>query len=100
MVSHYRIERSSKMIVEKRKEVLKTKGKLDCEVCSFNFLDGYGSISLDFCEVHHLIPLSQLTEKHKTRLVDLAIMCSNCHRMLHQCQPCLTIDELKNQLRG
>jgi len=99
LVTHHRIERSSKMVAAKRKAVLAVRGALACEVCRFDFLQFYGPVGLDYCEVHHLTPLADLTQKQTTRLEDLAIVCSNCHRMLHRGRPCFTIHELKQQLR-
>lgn len=99
LVTHRRIERSMKLVASKRRAVLKATGVLACEVCSFDFLQFYGPIGLEFCEVHHLRPLADLTEKQTTTLSDLAVVCSNCHRMLHRGRPCFTLDELKNQIR-
>jgi hypothetical protein len=35
----------------------------------------------------------------KTRLADLALLCANCHRMIHARRPWLTLDELRGLLR-
>ena len=99
LVTHRRIERSLKLVASKRRAVLKATGGLACEICSFDFLQFYGPIGLEFCEVHHLKPLAELTGKHTTTLADLAVVCSNCHRMLHRGRPCFTPDELKKQIR-
>jgi 5-methylcytosine-specific restriction protein A len=34
----------------------------------------------------------------KTRLIDLALVCANCHRMLHRSRPWPTIAELRTEL--
>ena len=94
LVHHLVRERDRSLIETKKRTVLKALGRLECEVCSFNFEDVYGVRGRDFCEVHHLIPLSDLDTETETRLEDLAILCSNCHRMIHQ-QPWITIEELK-----
>jgi predicted HNH restriction endonuclease len=44
----------------------------------------YGSLGSGFSEVHHLRPLSQRKSNEPTRLEELSIVCSNCHRMLHR----------------
>lgn len=50
-------------------------------------------------EVHHLIPLSELTEERPTKLADLCLLCANCHRMIHRSDPMLTLAQLRLQLR-
>lgn len=57
-------------------------GRLKCECCTFDFLTVYGQIGLNFIECHHKIQIS--TGKRITRIQDLALVCSNCHRMLHR----------------
>jgi hypothetical protein len=53
-----------------------------------------------FIECHHLVPLHELRGLRKTRLEDLALVCSNCHRMLHRQRPCLTVNELRRLRKG
>ena len=49
-------------------------------------------------ECHHIKPLHTLAEAQTTRLEDLALLCSNCHRMVHARRPWLTVDDLKSLL--
>jgi 5-methylcytosine-specific restriction protein A len=81
---HKTRERSGILAQKKRSQVLAATGKLECEVCSFDFKSTYGDLGNEFCEVHHRTPLSQLSGETKTQLEDLAVVCSNCHRMLHR----------------
>lgn len=92
---HRTRERSGKLAKKKRSQVLATTGKLECEVCSFDFKSTYGDLGFEFCEVHHRTPLSQLSGKTKTHLKDLAVVCSNCHRMLHRMKE-MSIDGLRD----
>ncbi|WP_082179747.1 hypothetical protein [Acetobacter pasteurianus] len=39
-------------------------------------------------------PLADLTETTITKLGDLALLCANCHRMIHAQRPWLTLEEL------
>jgi len=41
------------------------------------------------------VALSSLDGEAKTRLDDLALLCSNCHRMVHVRRPWLSMAELK-----
>jgi 5-methylcytosine-specific restriction protein A len=89
--THRRRERRA---TEKKKAaVLCATGRLACEVCSFDFEKTYGERGRGFAECHHTLPLS--TGVRQTRLSDLAIVCSNCHRMIHRRSPLLSLDELR-----
>lgn len=74
-------------------------GRLYCEVCGFDFYDIYGEIGLDFLEGHHTIPVSELKDEQVTRVEDIAMVCSNCHRMLHRKRPWLNKEELKQLIQ-
>jgi hypothetical protein len=67
-----------------------TNGRLRCEVpgCGFDFEAVYGELGAGFAEVHHLRPLAQMDGPVETTLDDLAVVCANCHRMIHLCGEC------------
>lgn len=88
-------ERQSKAAKSKKQLVLKKTGKLSCEVCGFDFLVTYGKIGNGFAECHHMLPIADLVPGHRTRVDDLAIVCSNCHSMIHKSRPMLSISQLK-----
>lgn len=92
---HKEKERSRHVVTRKKREVLKATGRLCCEVCEFDFLKTYGELGRDFAECHHRLPVADLAENHPTRLRDLAIVCANCHRMLHKSRPMLSVDQLR-----
>lgn len=94
-VSHLRRERNRFVIEAKKAQALATYGRLLCEVCAFDFGAFYGELGEGFCEVHHTIPLAALDGKRVTTLAELAILCSNCHRVLHRHKPMPSISELK-----
>lgn len=76
--------------------VLAKTGSLACEVpgCSFDFAESFGKVGEGFAHVHHLRPLSQARKGAKTRLEDLAVVCPNCHAMIHRggkCRPLSTL---------
>jgi 5-methylcytosine-specific restriction protein A len=97
--THRARERNRTLIEKKKAVVLKARGRLECEVCGFDSEAKYGPIGKDFAECHHQIPLSDLKPGAKTRLVDLAIVCANCHRMIHRARPWLTIAQLQETLK-
>lgn len=80
-----------------RDSLRKNNGRLFCEVpnCGFDFVDVYGSVGEGFAEVHHKIPLSEApAEGRKIILDDLAVVCSNCHAMIHRGGECRAIEKL------
>jgi 5-methylcytosine-specific restriction endonuclease McrA len=101
---HIERERNPKIIKQKKKRILSETGKLSCEVCKFDFVSRYGDLGNEFCEVHHKNPLAKVDNETQTSLEDLAIVCANCHRMIHhsQCiQPTMmSIEQLKSILKN
>ncbi len=77
----------------------KSKSDYRCEVCGFKFEEKYGEIGRNYIAAHHLDPLKEREKASKTTLDDLALVCDNCHRMLHRKDPPLTIKELKSLLK-
>jgi predicted HNH restriction endonuclease len=88
-------ERDPKLVERKKQESI-AQNKLFCECCDFDFAKAYPTHGEGFIECHHKLPISQ--GERITKLEDLALVCSNCHRMLHKkCKgQYLTIEELKN----
>ncbi|MBR0186235.1 MAG: HNH endonuclease [Synergistaceae bacterium] len=76
------------------------KGKhLKCEVCGFDFEKAYGKLGAGYIEVHHKRPVSEgvrMTDLDN----DLAMLCSNCHRMIHRGRDhMITLEELKGIIK-
>lgn len=89
-------ERKPENIEKKKSVVIKRCGNLECEACGFVFEDKYGELGKYYAECHHVIPLSELKSEQKPRIDELAIVCANCHRMIHRKKPWLTIQQLKD----
>ena len=72
------------------------KGRLKCEVpgCGFDFETVYGALGRDYTQVHHLKPLGDRTKPSQTKLDDLAIVCANCHAMIHRGGKCRSLADL------
>ncbi len=99
LVAHLRRERNVAIVKAKKSAILKSTGKLCCEVCGFDFREVYGDLGDGFCEVHHLQPLSKSDGAVKTEQKDLAIICSNCHRIIHRVDPMPSIKKLSKYLQ-
>ena len=93
-------ERNTKIIRAKKDKYFKSNGRLDCEVCGFDFYLKYGELGKGFIECHHIKPLSELEPNSETKLSDLALVCANCHRMLQKEISTLSIDDLKSQVQN
>jgi 5-methylcytosine-specific restriction protein A len=82
------------LVAAKKDAVLAAGGKLACEACTFIFEDKYGELGKNYCEVHHRKPFA-VGHIRQTSLSDLAILCSNCHRMIHRTDPMLSVEEFR-----
>jgi 5-methylcytosine-specific restriction protein A len=98
LVAHLRRERNAAIIRAKKATVLKATGKLCCEVCGFDFYEIYGGLGEGYCEVHHLRPIGKSDGITKTELKDLAVVCSNCHRVIHRTEPMPSISKMSRCL--
>ena len=74
--------------LQKRDSALKRcaidKYGLTCQICGFNFEHFYGALGAGYIEMHHIQPLSGNKAPKTTKLQDVTIVCSNCHRVLHR----------------
>jgi len=60
---------------------------LICQACDLDFEARYGAIGKGFIEAHHLKAISTLEEGvavHYDIAADFAVLCANCHRMIHR----------------
>ncbi|HXI12315.1 MAG TPA: EVE domain-containing protein [Thermoanaerobaculia bacterium] len=99
LISHFARERNRTIVDAKKRAVLASVGNLACEICQFDFGAFYPDIGDGYCEVHHLVALSESPGAVETRLSDLAVVCSNCHRMLHRKIPFMKVEKLRTLLQ-
>jgi len=90
---HRRAERSRTLAKE-----AKNAHGTTCQVgaCGKNLVDIYGELAEGYIEAHHLTPFASL-EGRPTELDpvnDFAVVCPDCHRMLHRSAAPVTLDEL------
>lgn len=79
---HSRREREPKL----RERLLSSRrgsGRLFCEMCGAPPPSTNAALLEAHFEAHHIVPLSS-TGTRTTRLSDLALLCANCHRLLHR----------------
>jgi hypothetical protein len=75
-----------------------------CQVCGFDFAATYGLIGEHYVECHHMKPLSERPEEEQldgatTSADEVAVVCANCHRMLHRRRPALEVATLEASLQ-
>ncbi|WP_445515392.1 HNH endonuclease [Streptomyces sp. NEAU-174] len=94
---HRARERNKGLRKKKIDSVLRKGGSLACEVCGFDFEEVYGERGVGYVECHHVVPLHEAGEG-TTKLSDLALICANCHRMIHRRAPWPTPAELRTSI--
>lgn len=67
-----------KLISARRKS-----GRLCCEMCQRPSTAADAALEDATFEAHHIVPVARAMER-KTRLSDMALLCANCHRLLHR----------------
>ena len=95
LTTHQKLERQRRD--QKLREARqKQGGRLVCEVpgCGFDFEARYGELGAGFAEVHHLVPLSSCEVPSATPHHELAVVCANCHRMIHRGGECRDMNML------
>jgi len=96
---HRMKERNSKLVRLAKSTRLENDPSLRCEVCGFSFVEAYGkNLGQGFIEAHHKIPISEIKGTVELTINDLAMVCSNCHRMLHR-PPWITVEKLRNLIQ-
>ena len=79
---HKRLERNAKLVAK-----VKQLQGYRCGACGLVFAEMYPGISNNhYIECHHLVPISELKGKRVTldAAKDFAVLCANCHRMIHR----------------
>jgi 5-methylcytosine-specific restriction protein A len=95
-VSHRARERALRGAKLQQARCSSSDGRVRCQVprCNFDFEAVYGPLAKDFAHVHHLRPLAEASSPAVTRLEDLAVVCANCHAIIHlggKCRPIKTL---------
>lgn len=84
---------------------LKKKYNYTCQACNLKFDKIYGNYNknLDYVEAHHIVPKSEILKKKDLNQQlgrdekDFAILCANCHRMIHR-YGCPSLEEFKKKI--
>ena len=92
--AHKRIERNQRLA----RRVKQLKG-YTCESCGFRYESRFKNVDTDYIEAHHLTPLAELvgTKVSLDPTKDFAVLCANCHRMIHRTDCVHDIDEFRRR---
>jgi 5-methylcytosine-specific restriction protein A len=95
-VSHRSRERALRAAKLEYVRARSADGRIRCEVpgCDFDFEAVYGSVAAGFAHVHHLRPLAEAPAPTITKLEDLAVVCANCHAVIHRGGECRSMETL------
>ena len=96
-VHRYR-ERDRRLVLEAKARAIREHGRLVCAACSFDFSKRYGEVGIDIIDVHHEKPVYTMKPGEKTKVTDLVLLCSNCHRVVHSKRAWLSIEQVKAAL--
>lgn len=88
-------ERKASLVRKCKSLALKRDGFLRCEVCRMVFAEVYGGMGKQFIECHHTRPIEKMQPGEETRIRDFALVCSNCHRILHLGGSLMTVQRLR-----
>ena len=93
---HLRAEGRNSTIAKRAKQIQGSR----CQVCLRDFPEEHGELGNACTEAHHLTPFKEMDSRPRQLdpAKDFAIVCSNCHRMLHSKTPPLSIAALAEQL--
>lgn len=70
-----------------------------CMTCNFNYDNKYGpELAGGYIELHHTKPISETEGERITKLEDVIVVCSNCHRIIHRQNKLLDWKELRERL--
>lgn len=91
---HKRIERNSRLV-----KLVKQSKPSSCEICGIDFGVLYGDLGTGYIEAHHLRPVASLkgTKAELDPVKDFAVLCSNCHRMVHKSGLIDDLDRFKRE---
>ncbi len=95
---HRSRERNFKLVQARKAQAKQLHGVLACEACGFDFTTVYGALGEGYIECHHSVPLSRLAPGQTTKVSDLALVCANCHRMLHKGGQLLNLATLRQHI--
>jgi 5-methylcytosine-specific restriction enzyme A len=93
---HLRAEGRNRTVVRRAKEIR----DYTCQACERRFVEELGEIGKRCIDAHHLTPFGELDSRPRDldARTDFAVVCANCHRLLHSETPPLKVGKLQQLL--
>jgi 5-methylcytosine-specific restriction protein A len=93
---HWRAEGRNSLVARIAKELQ----GYQCQGCGRDFVAEFGEVGKRCVEAHHLTPFSKLDSRPRNLdpQADFAVVCSNCHRLLHSRPEPLSMEQLAELL--
>lgn len=91
-------ERDRRLVEAAKAMALREHGRLFCVACDFDFSERYGDAGSGIIDVHHTKPVHTMLPGENTKVVDLVLLCANCHRVVHSKRRWLTVEQVKAAL--
>ena len=93
--NHLARERNRRLVKSRRQQAIRGLESWSVKYVVLIFSVCYGARGTGFIECHHMKPVATLGEGQKTHIDDLALVCANCHRIIHRCKPWISIEQLR-----
>ena len=97
----YKLHRAIERQATHSKAVKRIQG-YRCKGCLKRMDENYGEIAAELIEAHHLAPLSSLAESQAVTFdpeTDFAVLCPNCHSVIHRMEDVSNISALRSCLK-
>jgi|SRR5579864_3787936 len=96
---HVTRERNRELVSRAKERAKQKHGRLYCEACDFDFEAVYGPAGHDYIQCHHTKPVCDLEPGDTTCIDDIALLCANCHCIVHRRRPWLRLEDLRSLLQ-
>ena len=97
---HHYLETDRQSVDRKKGWSLERFGLCRCEVCGVSYEEYYGPLGEGLIECHHKLHVSAVPLGYKTKVDDLALVCANCHLVLHKGGERLTVEALRTVVQS
>ena len=97
LTKHYYRERDPYLRRRKLADMICNSDGLSCECCN-DKVERYLGRAERIFEIHHKIPLASYDGERITELQEVALLCANCHRVIHATNPPMTVEDLRAEL--
>lgn len=80
-------------------EAKKVSSNYQCEVCGLRYDGMYGAVGSEYIVAHHIELLAGRRASRRTTMDDIALLCANCHAMIHRTSSLTRPAELRKKVR-